>query len=168
MGSIDARNISPLSVEAETLRALLRSELSACASYRVVVHAVERGGEFRALSLRRLSRSHRRFAGELREVIRRRSVDLSGIDGVADACGQAHGGAAGLPGRADGPSIFRALRAGERAALAKARAAIEVLDAPSAAFVRYRFVPGLEEHLELLETLAGFQYWLARPEPQLA
>jgi hypothetical protein len=168
MGSIDARNESPTSVEAETLRALVRSELSACVVYRAVVHAVERGGEFPALSLRRLSRSHRRVAGELRELLRRRSLDISGSDGVVDEWAEAHEGIAGLPGRADGPSIFRSLRAGERAALAKARAALEVLDEPSAAFVRYRFVPGLEENLELLETLAGFQDWLARPEPRLA
>jgi hypothetical protein len=168
MGSIDAPNEDQTSVEAGTLRALLRSELSACAAYRAVVPAVERGGEFPALSLRGLLKSHRRFAGELREVLRRQSVDPSGIDGVADEWVHAHDGIAGLPERADGPSIFRSLRAGERAALAKARAALEVLDEPSAAFLRHRFVPGLEEHLELLDTLAGFQDWLARPEPQLA
>lgn len=168
MGSIDARNESPTPLEAGALLALLRSELSACAAYRVVVHAVERGGEFPAVSLRCLLRSHRRFAAELRDVLQRRSVDPSGIEGVADEWTGVHDGIAGLPGRTDGPSIFRALRAGERAALAKARAAIEVVDEPSAAFVQHRFVPGLEEHLELLETLAGFQDWLARPEPQLA
>lgn len=168
MVSIDAPNEDHTPVEAETLRALLRSELSACAAYRAAVHAVERDGEFPALSLRCLLRSHRRFTGELREVLRRRSVDPSGIEGAADEWAEARDGIACLPGRADGPSIFRSLQAGERAALAKARAALEMLYESSAAFVRYRYVPGLEEHLELLDTLAGFQDWLGRPEPQLA
>ena len=141
------------SVEVDTLCTLLRTELSACEAYRTAIHAVERGEGSPALSLRCLYRSHRRFADELRSLVRNLGGCPSETMGAWGVWVGVHERVAAMNGRVDGPATVRILRHGERYSLELARDALDELEGPSAGWVRDRLVRGVEANLGLLEAL---------------
>lgn len=140
-------------VEAGALGSLLRTELSACETYRTAVRAIELGEDCPALSLRCLYRTHRRFADELRSLIR----GLGGLPAEPLASwgvwAGVHERVASMRGRADGPAMLRALRHGERYSLELARGALHDLEGPAASWVKERLVDGLAGNLGLLDAL---------------
>lgn len=156
MNANEALNDDRWSVEADTLRTLLGTELSACEAYRAAIHSIERGEESPALSLRCLYRSHRRFADELRGLVR-------GFGGCCSEPMDAWGVWAGvrervtsMNGRIDGPAALRVLRHGEHASLGLARGALDELEGPPAGWVRDRLIRGVEANLGLLDALESY------------
>lgn len=153
MSTNEVRSYGGPAPEVEALCRLLQTELSACAVYRTAVYAIERGEDYPALSLRCLYRSHRRLSDELRALVLRlggspwETLDASG------AWAAVHERVAELAGRADGPTMVRALRLGERHTLEAARDTVRRLDGPSAEWVEERFVKAVEGNLGLLEAL---------------
>lgn len=142
-----------LAVEIEALCTLLRTEHSACETYRTAVHAAERDADRPAPSLRCLYRSHRRFADELRDLVRGlggRPVETVGAWGVWSSV---HERVAAMQGRPAFPAMLRALRQGEQHSLEVGRGALHDLEGPAASWGRERFVRGVVSNLDLLEAL---------------
>jgi hypothetical protein len=151
------RNASALppneSVATRALSTLLRAELSACEAYRTAVHAIERGADCPALSLRCLYRSHRRAADELHSEIRRlqgRPIETAGATGVWS---EVHERIASARGPADFPETLRALLRGERFSLELACRAVHGLGDSGSDGVRRRLVEGILANIGLIEAL---------------
>ncbi|MBK9966158.1 MAG: DUF2383 domain-containing protein [Holophagales bacterium] len=142
-----------LAVEIDALCSILRTEHSACETYRTAVHAVERDGGCPALSLRCLYRSHRHFADELRDLVRGlggRPTETVGAWGVWSSV---HERVAEMQGRTAFPAMLRTLRHGEQYSLEVGREALHDLEGPAAVWARGRFVQGIVSNLDLLEAL---------------
>jgi len=140
-------------VDVDALGTLLRTELSACEAYRAAIRAVERDGGCPALSLRCLYRSHRRFADELRALIRSVAGRPAEPSGAWCVWYGVHERVAAADGRAQAPAALHALRHGERYSLEVAGGALDDLDGPAASWVRQRLVRGLVANLRLLAAL---------------
>ena len=134
-------------------RALLRTEHSACETYRTVVHAVERDGDGPALSLRCLYRSHRRFADELRDLVRGLGGRPAETVGAWGDWSSVHERVAAMHGNTATPALLRALRHGEQYSLEVGREALHDLEGRAASWGRGRFVQGIVSNLDLLEAL---------------
>jgi hypothetical protein len=140
-------------VEATALSSLLRTELSACETYRTAIHDVERGGEGPALALRCLYGNHRRLADEARGLIRNLGGPPTESAGAWGVWSAVHERIAEMKGRASDATLLRALRHGERYSLELARDALHDLEGSEATWARRRLIGKLVANLDLLEAL---------------
>jgi hypothetical protein len=139
--------------EVDALCTLLQAELSASEAYRTAIHAIERGDGNPALSIRCLYRTHRRFADDLRTMVRERGGYPMGPLTAWCVWEDVHERIAAMNGRADGQATLRVLRHGERYSLALAHECFDDLEGPSASWVREKLVNGIEVNLGLLDAL---------------
>ena len=141
------------SVETDAISVLLRTELSACETYRTAIREMEKDSDCPALSLRCLYRSHRRFADELRGLARRQGGLPAESAGTSGLWSGVHERIAELPGHANFRAILRALRQGERYSLELARSSLLDPEGPLAAFAKGKLVEGITANIALLEAL---------------
>jgi len=153
MSTSDLLTRNHRAVEVDALCSLLRAELSACETYRTAVHAVERDADCPALSLRCLYRSHRRFADDLRSLVRGLGGEPAETVGAWGVWSTVHERVAAMTGRASLPAMLRALRHGERYSLELGRGALHDLEGEAAVWARGRFVQGIVSNLDLVEAL---------------
>ena len=139
--------------EVDALCTILQAELSACEAYRTAIYSIERGEGSAALSIRCLYRTHRRFADELRTMVRERGGYPAGPLTAWCVWEDVLERVAAMNGRADGPEAVRVLRHGERYSLGLAHECFDDLEAPSAGWVREKLVKGIEVNLGLLDAL---------------
>lgn len=142
------------SVEVDALCSLHRTVLSSRDTYRTAAAAIRTGPESHRLSLRHLYQGHRRFAGELRSLIRA----AGGLPAAAEwERGVWSGVRARIAAARKGSSVvratLRALRQGELYSLALAGGALPDLRGTAADWVKGRLMTGIETNLGLLEAL---------------
>jgi hypothetical protein len=143
----------PPNVEVDALRSLLGAELSACETYRTAVRSIEKEAGRPALALRCLYRSHRRFAVELRGLVLRLGAPTGSSVGAWGVWAGVHERIAAMRPRVDLLAALRALRHGEHYSLELARGAMTELEGPLAAWLKGRFLAGIDANLRLLEAL---------------
>jgi hypothetical protein len=143
----------PPNVEVDAIRSLLGTELSACETYRTAVRSIEKEADRPALALRCLYRSHRRFAVELRGLVLRLGARTGSPPGTWGVWAGVHERIAAMRPRVDLVAALGALRHGERYSLELAEGALPDLEGPLAAWVKGRFLAGIDANLKLLAAL---------------
>lgn len=153
MSSKNVLSTGHWAAEVEALCTLLRTELSACEAYRAAIHVTERDQGNPALSLRCLYRSHRKFADELRGMVRELGGHPTETVGEWGVWSAVHEHVATRPAGDGAATTLRFLRHGERYSCELALGALHDLEGPPSTWVKERLVKGVEANLCLIEAL---------------
>lgn len=135
----------------DSLNSLLRSELSACETYRAAIKKIERHEDHDAIALRVMLANHMRHADSLNREIR----NLGGGDPTDSA------GAWGVYAKTveNVATLFgdsaatKALKEGEEHSLHLATQALVDLDGPARTLITETILPNTARHLDLIEAL---------------
>jgi TolA-binding protein len=145
-------NAAELSGGTDQLNRLLRGEISATETYRMVIESISGGSRDadQMALLRQIQESHGRAAQSLRDRIRELGGEASDTSGAWGAWARLAQGAANLFGDA---AALKSLKEGEEQGLREYERTIDELDATSAGLIRNQLVPQQQRHLHLLQQL---------------
>lgn len=134
------------------LDALLRGEISAAETYRMVIDKVVDSEQFRGQVkvLRDIQEEHGRAAQAIRDRIKELGGRASDSSGVWGALAKTVQGAMNLLGDTSG---LKALKEGEEHGLKDYRSALPEVDPSSQQLINNQLIPAQQKHIDLLDQL---------------
>lgn len=153
MPRVDAA-ADPISGAISQLNSLLRGEISATETYRMVIESISDSTRYadQMALLRQIQEEHGRAAQSLRDRIRELGGEASDSSGAWGIWAKFTQGTANLFGDA---ASLKSLKEGEEHGLKDYEASIDSLDPTSANLVENQLIPQQQRHIHLLDQLIG-------------